>query len=60
MEGDVPEDVVTAILRRCIEWTWPPDEVEDFLRSLDKDDQPTAYLFRRRVCATHLAHADFT
>ncbi|MFF1306446.1 CbrC family protein [Streptomyces sp. NPDC058307] len=104
IEGDVPKDVVTAILRRtpgflawqsptwlthcgdgaeflglagakelerypaavddlrrrCAEWTWPPDEVEDFLGSLDKDDQPTAYLFRCRVCATHLAYADFT
>ncbi|MFG2464139.1 CbrC family protein [Streptomyces canus] len=104
IEGDVPKDVVTAILRhtpgfvawqsptwlthcgdgaeflglagakelerhpdalddlrrRCAEWTWPPDEVEDFLGSLDKDDQPTAYLFRCRLCATHLAYADFT
>ncbi len=104
IEGDVPEDVVTAVLRhtpgftawqsstwlthcgdgaaflgragaeelqrypdavadlrrRCAEWTWPPEEVEGFLGSLDKDDRPTAYLFRCRVCATHLAYADFT
>ncbi|MET7731099.1 CbrC family protein [Streptomyces sp. NPDC005402] len=39
---------------------WPDDRFEDFLASLDKDDQPTAYLFRCRVCATHLAYADFT
>lgn len=47
-------------MRRCAEQTWPPDEVEDFLGSLDKDDQPTAYLFRCRACATHLAYADLT
>ncbi|MFE1834943.1 CbrC family protein [Streptomyces sviceus] len=38
---------------------WPDDRFDDFLASLDKDDQPTAYLFRCRVCATHLAYADF-
>ena len=39
---------------------WPDDRFKDFLGSLDKDDQPTAYLFRCRLCATHLAYADFT
>ncbi|WLW54539.1 CbrC family protein [Streptomyces sp. YU58] len=33
---------------------------EDFLAVLDADDQPTAYLFRCRGCARHLAYADFT
>ncbi|MFF1719079.1 CbrC family protein [Streptomyces sviceus] len=99
IEGDVPEDVVTTILRRTpgfLAWQsptwlthcgdgaeflglagakelekypdavdhlrqrWPDDRFYDFLASLDKDDQPTAYLFRCRVCATHLAYADFT
>ncbi|WP_405527274.1 CbrC family protein [Streptomyces canus] len=99
IEGDVPEDVVTAILRRTpgfLAWQsptwlthcgdgaeflgltgakelekypdavdhlrqqWPDDRFDDFLGSLDKDDQPTAYLFRCRACATHLAYADFT
>ncbi|MGW7724060.1 CbrC family protein [Streptomyces canus] len=51
---------VDDLRRRCAEWTWPPDEVENFLASLGKDDQPTTYLFRCRLCATHLAYADFT
>lgn len=34
-------------------WGWPPDQVEHFLGSLDKGDQP-AYLFRCRGCVTHL------
>ncbi|MFJ5308612.1 CbrC family protein [Streptomyces sp. NPDC088350] len=104
VEGDVPQEVVTAILRRtpgftawqspywlthcgdgaaflgpagtkeltaypdavdhlrrqCAAWKWPPGQVEEFLGSLDKDGGPTAYLFRCRVCETHLAYADFT
>ncbi|MET9779024.1 CbrC family protein [Streptomyces sp. NPDC006367] len=39
---------------------WPEDQVDDFLGALDSDGQPTAYLFRCRTCATHLAYADFT
>ncbi|MET8332011.1 CbrC family protein [Streptomyces sp. NPDC005181] len=38
---------------------WSSDRVEHFLGLLDKDGQPTAYLFRCRVCATHLAYSDF-
>ncbi|WP_330305041.1 MULTISPECIES: CbrC family protein [unclassified Streptomyces] len=33
---------------------------EEFLSVLDADGQPTAYLFRCRHCARHLAYADFT
>ncbi|MGW1158509.1 CbrC family protein [Streptomyces sp. NPDC002513] len=33
---------------------------ETFFASLDADGQPTAYLFRCRSCAQHLAYADFT
>ncbi|MFC8430310.1 CbrC family protein [Streptomyces sp. NPDC057253] len=99
IEGDVPEDVVTAILRRTpgfrtwqsptwlthcgdgaaflgaagakeldrypdavdhLRRQWPEDGFDDFLAALDKDGRPTAYLFRCRHCATHLAYADFT
>ena len=34
------------------------DQVQDFLRALDKDGSPTAYLFRCRHCGTHLAYSD--
>ena len=99
IKGDVPEDVVTAILRRTpgfrawqsptwlthcgdgaaflgpagakeldrypdavdhLRRQWPEDGFDDFFAALDKDGQPTAYLFRCRHCATHLAYADFT
>ena len=53
-------DAVDHLRRQCAAWKWPPGQVEDFLGSLDKDGGPTAYLFRCRVCETHLAYADFT
>jgi len=99
IEGDVPDDVVTAVLRRTpgfparrspywlahcgdgaeflgfagaeelerypdavehLRRQWPDEHVDGFLTALDKDGGPTAYLFRCRVCATHLAYADVT
>ncbi|MET9535060.1 MULTISPECIES: CbrC family protein [unclassified Streptomyces] len=39
---------------------WSSDHSTHYLASLDKDGQPTAYLFRCRVCAVHLAYSDFT
>ncbi|MFF3656165.1 CbrC family protein [Streptomyces olivochromogenes] len=50
--GAVGDDVPIEVM--------PPDEVEQHLSALDKDGRRTAYLFRCRVCATHLAHSDFT
>ena len=35
-------------------------QVEQHLAAMDKDGEPTAYLFRCRHCGTHLAYADFT
>jgi uncharacterized protein CbrC (UPF0167 family) len=34
------------------------DMREDYLRALDKDGSPTAYLFRCRHCGTHVAYSD--
>lgn len=53
-------DALDHLRRRCAEWGWESGASEDFLAALDKDGQPTAYLFRCRACATHLAEADFT
>jgi hypothetical protein len=39
---------------------WRVDEVDGFLRSLSRDGQPTAYLFRCRHCGTHISYSDFT
>lgn len=53
-------DALEFLRLECVRWTWPPEEVENFLSQLTVDGQPTAYLFRCRVCQTHLAYADFT
>lgn len=39
---------------------WPEAEVQEYLAALDKEGQPTAYLFECRHCGTHLAYSDFT
>jgi uncharacterized protein CbrC (UPF0167 family) len=38
----------------------PAQQVENYLAALDKDGRPTAYLFRCRSCAAHLAYSDST
>ncbi|WP_225830477.1 CbrC family protein [Streptomyces sp. NK08204] len=53
-------DAVGQLRRECAEWAWDAAATEDFLAALDKDGQPTAFLFRCRVCGAHLARADFT
>ncbi|MFF7274605.1 CbrC family protein [Streptomyces griseorubiginosus] len=68
VEGAVPADVVTTILRRTPgflarrspTWLTHCGDGAEFLGSLDKDGRPTAYLFRCRVCATSLSYADST
>jgi len=37
-----------------------PERAEAYLAGLDRDRQPTAYLFRCRHCGRHLAYSDFT
>jgi uncharacterized protein len=49
-----------ALRREANGWGRPPADIEHHLGSLTKNGQPTAYLFRCRVCETHLAYADFT
>ncbi|MGE7435145.1 CbrC family protein [Kitasatospora sp. NPDC001175] len=46
-------------LQRELE-SWPASQAEQFLKALTKDGQPTAYLFRCRVCGSHLAYSDAT
>ncbi|WP_406493391.1 CbrC family protein [Streptomyces sp. NBC_01604] len=40
--------------------TLAADHDAAFLAALDAGGRPTAYLFRCRRCARHLAYADFT
>jgi uncharacterized protein CbrC (UPF0167 family) len=53
-------DAIDALRHEHDEHGWPPDQVEDYLAELDKDGQPTAYLFRCRHCQQHVAYSDFT
>lgn len=39
---------------------WTDADVDAYLKALDPEGQPTAYLFRCRACGTHLAYSDFT
>ncbi|MFF0478907.1 CbrC family protein [Streptomyces sp. NPDC004284] len=48
-----------AMLRKDHErYGWTPPETEQFLRSLDRAGEPTAYLFRCLHCDTSLASWD--
>ncbi|MFE6152187.1 CbrC family protein [Streptomyces sp. NPDC057889] len=53
-------DALEMLRRAARDGGRPADQVEHYLSSLTKDGQPTAYLFRCRVCAIHLAYSDFT
>jgi uncharacterized protein CbrC (UPF0167 family) len=53
-------DAIEFLRHEHDEYDWPPDAVEEYLAALDKDGQPTAYLFRCRRCGRHLAYSDFT
>ncbi|MFD4788107.1 CbrC family protein [Streptomyces sp. NPDC058459] len=53
-------DALETIRREISCWVWTPDQIDHFLDSLDKAGQPTAYLFRCRVCVICLAYVDFT
>ncbi|WP_171162035.1 CbrC family protein [Streptomyces sp. I05A-00742] len=53
-------DALDALRREAVAWQWSADEIERYLASFERDGRPTAYLFRCRVCGTHLAYSDFT
>ncbi|WP_251022308.1 CbrC family protein [Streptomyces sp. ISL-10] len=41
-------------------WGWADEAVESYVGALNKDSQPTGYLFMCRTCGRHMAYADFT
>jgi uncharacterized protein CbrC (UPF0167 family) len=53
-------DAIEVLRHEHDEYNWPPEEVDEHLAALDKDGQPTAYLFRCRQCDQHFAYSDFT
>ncbi len=53
-------DALDTLRREHDQDRWAPEQIEEHLASLSKDDPPTAYLFRCRHCGQHLAYSDFT
>jgi uncharacterized protein CbrC (UPF0167 family) len=51
-------DAIDVLRHEHDEHGWSPEEVDEYLAALDKDGQPTAYLFRCRHCGQHLAYSD--
>jgi uncharacterized protein CbrC (UPF0167 family) len=58
LEGD--HAALESLHQELSENRWPTDLIESHLASLDKDGQPTAYLFACRSCGVHLAYSDST
>jgi uncharacterized protein len=53
-------DATDALRHEHDAYSWTADQTENYLTSLDKEGQPTAYVFRCRHCGRHLAYSDFT
>ncbi|GGR51122.1 UPF0167 protein [Actinoplanes ianthinogenes] len=51
-------DAVEMLRTSCQELGWSTEQIEDLLRTLDRDGEPTAYLFQCLHCAAHLASWD--
>lgn len=51
-------DAVDMLRADHRELGWSPEETEEFLRRLDRDGEPTAYLFQCLHCGAHLASWD--
>jgi len=47
-----------ALRRENASCGWSSQQIEEYLRALDKEGAPTAYLFECRHCGTHLAYSD--
>ena len=52
-------DALESLRAESAEFEWTDGLVDEYLSSLRKDGQPTAYLFRCRHCSTHIAYSDF-
>ena len=51
--------VADALRQEGLARGWSPEQIEEYLGSLDKEGSPTAYLFRCHHCGTELAYSDF-
>jgi uncharacterized protein len=53
-------DAIDALRHEHDAYSWTADQTKTYLASLDKEGEPTAYVFRCRHCGRHLAYSDFT
>jgi uncharacterized protein CbrC (UPF0167 family) len=53
-------DAIESLRAEAAELRWDPQLVDDYLSRLDRDGQPTAYVFECRHCGRRLAYSDFT
>lgn len=58
-ELQILPDAIESLRQEHAALGWTPELIEEYLRELDKDGSPSAYLFRCRHCGTHLAYSDF-
>jgi uncharacterized protein CbrC (UPF0167 family) len=58
LAGD--QGALDSLRQELSEGRWEHADVERFLAALDKDAQPTAYLFACRHCGAHLVYSDST
>lgn len=58
--GHYPPTALAAVIASVRGYGWPDNEVHEFVDALDRDEQPTAYLFRCLHCDIYRAHCDFT
>jgi uncharacterized protein CbrC (UPF0167 family) len=49
---------VDALRRENAGAGWSAEQIDEYLRSLDREGSPTAYLFQCRHCGTALAYSD--
>jgi uncharacterized protein len=51
---------IESLRAEVAEFHWDTKLVDDYLSRLDRNGQPTAYVFRCQRCGLHLAYSDFT
>jgi uncharacterized protein CbrC (UPF0167 family) len=54
------ERMQAAVADSIREWGWSDAGVRAFMERLDRDQPPTAYVFRCLHCAAYRAYCDFT
>jgi uncharacterized protein CbrC (UPF0167 family) len=54
----MPAEAAAAVAASVAEYGWDQDETDTFVKDLDADGVPTAYLFRCLHCRAYSAYCD--